>query len=255
MRAVAYSIWWSGFILEIVLLLRAAFSKLLSVFPSFYVYVFFVLVQSVVRLLTYRFYPYKVYEYVFWSTEFLGVAIGCLVVFEIYRIGLASYPGTARLARLLLGIVFALAVAKALVDASQDSRWWVEVTTIDVERAVRTVQAVAIAALITLFLVYAVPFGRNLKGILLGYGIYVGASVLGYTIAQHNDASFGRLWDVLSPASYGLALVLWVVYLWAPQAHPEATSLRMEEQYQQVAARTRRRLQQARGFLGKATNP
>jgi hypothetical protein len=81
MRAVAYSIWWSGFILEIVLLLRAAFSKLLSVFPSFYVYVFFVLVQSVVRLLTYRFYPYKVYEYVFWSTEFLGVAIGCLVVF------------------------------------------------------------------------------------------------------------------------------------------------------------------------------
>ena len=255
MLAVNYAIWLAGFLLEIVLLTRAVRTKLLPLYPSFYLYISFVLTQSVLRLLVYNFFDQTIYSLFYWTTEFLGAGIGCLVVFEIYRAGLASYPGTARLARRVLAILFILAATKALVDATQSPGWWAATTTFDVVRAVRTVQALAIAALIVLFLVYAVPFGRNLKGILFGYGLFVGAGVIGFTFADNSSDLFGRIWAILNPITYGLALILWVVYLWAPQAHPEATSLRMEEQYQQVAARTRRRLQQARGFLGKATNP
>jgi hypothetical protein len=254
MTSVDYLIWSAGFLLEIVLLIRGRNTKLAAQYPSFYLYLSFVLVQSVLRLFVNNLYP-NLYSYVYWTTEFLGAAIGCLVVFEIYRAGLGSYPGTARMARRLLGILFVLAVTKALVDASQDSEGWAATTTFDIVRAVRTVQAVGIAALISLFLVYAVPFGRNLKGILFGYGLYVGAAVIGFSFAQPTGDTFSRIWAVLNPASYGLALTLWAVYLWAPQAHPEATSLRMEEQYQQVAARTRRGFDQARGYLGKVINP
>jgi hypothetical protein len=251
--AVDYAIWSFGLLLEIALLVRGWNTKLFSKYPSFYLYIAFVLFQSAVRLVVYNFFS-SFYSYAYWTTEFLGAAIGCLVVFEIYRAGLASYPGTARMARRLLGILFVLAVTKALVDASQNSDWWAATTTFDIVRAVRTVQTVGIAALISLFLVYAVPFSRNLKGILFGYGLYVGAAVIGFSFAQPAGDTFSRIWTVLNPASYDLALTLWVVYLWAPQAHPEATSLRMEEQYQQVAARTRRRFDQARGYLGKVIN-
>lgn len=255
MRIFDYSIWWGGLLFEIVLLGRSIRSKLCSVYPIFHLYILFVLSQSFLRLFIYH-YQSRLYTYTYWLTEFVGVAIGCAVVFEIYRVALASYPGTARMARRLLALVFVGALAKAIADATNDPRWWAEATTIDIERAMRTVQALAIAALVALFLVYSIPFGRNLKGILLGYGLFIGASVMWFAFAQSGGDRFRYFWSYLNPASYDLALCLWVVYLWSPQHQPEAlATVHIEEQYQHVATRTRRRLADARGYLGKVMNP
>ena len=102
------------------------------------------------------------------------------------------------MARILLTVLFVIALAKALVDASSDPRWWAEATTIDIERAMRTVQAAAILALAALFLVYNIPFGRNLKGILLGYGLFIGVSVIWFTFFCRrkviNTAISGPIW-------------------------------------------------------------
>src|SRR5216683_2246375 len=57
-------------------------------------------------------------------TEWMGILMGCGVVFEIYRVGLSAYPGTARLARNLLAFVFLLAFAKVLVETWNDPHWW-----------------------------------------------------------------------------------------------------------------------------------
>ena len=149
-----------------------------------------------------------------------------------------------------------MALAKAIADASNDPRWWAEATTIDIERAMRTVQAFAIATLVALFLLYAIPFGRNLKGILLGYGLFIGMSVVWFTFLPAEGYQYRHLWSYLGPATYDLALGLWAVYLWSPQPQQSlATNVRLEEQYQHVAARTRRRLQQARGYLDKVIAP
>lgn len=251
MRMLDYSIWSGSIALEILLLYRSFRTRLRSYYPVFFIYIFFVLTQSLLRLIVYH-YQSRLYTYTYWLTEFLGVAIGCAVVFEIYRVALASYPGTARMARRLLALVFVGALAKAIADATNDPRWWAEATTIDIERAMRTVQALAIAALVALFLVYSIPFGRNLKGILLGYGLFIGASVMWFAFAQSGGDRFRYFWSYLNPASYDLALCLWVVYLWSPQQQPEAlATVRIEEQYQQIATRTRRRLADARGYLGK----
>ena len=253
MNAVDYAVWWVGIFLEILLLARAFRTKL--PYPVFYLYVFFVLLQSVVRLVVYH-YREDLYDYVYWSTEFIGVLIGCGIVYEIYRRGLAAFPGTARMARRLLTLVFAMALAKALADATSDPRWWAEATTMDVERALRTVQAFAIAALVALFLFYSIPFGRNLKGILLGYGLFIGVSVIWFTFMPSDTYPYRHAWSILGPATYDLALSLWVVYLWNPQPQPDlASQARLEEQYQLVASRTRRRLRQARVQLGKVIDP
>jgi hypothetical protein len=56
-------------------------------------------------------------------TEFLGLAGGSLVVFEIYRVSLAAYPGAARMARNALAFVFLTAMAKGLGDAAGSTGW------------------------------------------------------------------------------------------------------------------------------------
>lgn len=253
MRILDYPLWWVGLLLETALLLRGQRVGLLWRYPLFYSYILFVLLQSALRFVVYH-YNFGLYSYTYWTTEFVGVGIGCGVVFEIYRVGLSSYPGTARMARRFLALLFAVALAKALADASSDPRWWAEATTINTERAMRTVQAFAIAALVVVFLIYAIPFSRNLKGILIGYGTFVGASVMWFTFAQAGGERFRDFWSYLNPCSYAIALTVWVVYLWSPQSQSALAphNVRLEDDYQRVAARTRRRLQDARGYLGKA---
>lgn len=245
-------IWWSCITLETFLLLRGFLGRLWARYPVFYAYILFVWLQSLLRFSIFHSRP-EFYSAVYWITEGLGVLIGCGVVFEIYRVGLAAYPGTARMARNLLGFVYVLAFTKAIVDAWNDPQWWVIATTMDVERLLRVVQSFAILALVVLFLFYAIPFGKNLRGILLGYGVFVGLSVIQLTFVTDSGSRFHKFWSYVSPGSYLIVLGLWAVHLWSYLPNPEPKrAVRLEEQYQRVAAATGQRLREARGYLAKA---
>src|SRR4029077_3311440 len=172
-KMLGQAIWWGGIAGEALLLVRGFRGKLLSRYPVFYTYILFVCLQSILRLSVYHSRPQS-YSSVYWITEWLGILAGCGVVFEIYRTGLAAYPGTARMARNLLAFVFVLASTKAIVETWNDPHWWLMAAAMDLEHAFRGVQAGAIVALVVLFLFYSVPFGRNLRGILLGYSLFVG---------------------------------------------------------------------------------
>ncbi len=248
-------IWWAGVLLEALLLVRAFPGKLRSQYPIFYTYVTFILLQSVVRQFVYRL-DLQAYPYVYWISEFLGVAMGCAVVFEIYRVGLSEYAGTARMARKLLAFVFAMAVAKVFVDAWNDPRWRPVATTLELERGLRVVEAFAIAGLVALFLFYSIPSGRNLRGILLGYGLFIATSVIWQTVGASSGPAFHHYWSYVNPISYAATLVIWAAHLWSYQANPEAkATVLLERQYQRVAAATSRRLQDARAYLAKAARP
>ena len=157
------------------------------------------------------------------------------------------------MARNLLGLVFAAAIAKAIAETWNDPHWWLIATTLDVERLLRTVQSLAILALVVLFLFYAIPFGRNLRGILLGYGLFVGLSVIQLTFVADSGGRFHSFWSYVSPASYVVVLGLWLAHLWSYLPSPEPKrAVRLEEQYQKVAAATTQRLREARGYLTKA---
>src|SRR5207245_7127044 len=141
-------------------------------------------------------------------------------VFVFYRVGLAAYRGTARMARNLLGFVSVLALTKALVDTWNDPQWWLIATTMDLERLLRTVQSFAILALVVLFLFYAIPFGRNLRGILLGYGLFVGESIVWLTFVSSGGDRFREIWSYIHPASYLAVLGVWAVHTWSYAPNP-----------------------------------
>jgi hypothetical protein len=245
------AIWWGSFVLETLLLVRGLQVKLLVRYPVFYVYLLFVWSQSLLRFFVYHLRP-QLYSPVYWITEWLGILVGCGVVFEIYRVGLAAYPGAARMARNLLAFVFVMAFTKAVVETWNDPHWWSIATTMDLEHALRGVQALAIVALVVLSLFYSIPFGRNLRGVLLGYGLFVGESVVWLTFASAGGEKFHALWSYVHPASYFVVLGIWAMHLWSYAPNPEPKrAVRLEEQYQRIAATTSRRLREGRSYLAK----
>src|SRR5271168_1223667 len=226
------SIWWLNMALEALLLVRAVQGRWASRYRVFYGYVWFVLLQSLIR-----FYFYQsgspLYPHVYWLTECLAVLVGCGVTLEIYRIGLRDYPGTARMARNFLCIVFVLAATKAFVDASNDPRWWPMATTTDLELALRITQAGSIGALVLLFLIYGVPFGKNLRGIVLGYGLFLATIIVQFAFISVQGGRYTAFWSHVQSFAYLLVLGIWVSHLWSYQRVAETgASVRLELEYQ-----------------------
>src|SRR6516165_11785992 len=182
-------LWWSGNLLEVLLLLRGIQTKWARRFPIFYSYHVLILVESLLIFGLYSWAP-RLYPPVYWTCEFVGVLLGSLILLEIYRVALRQYPGTARMARNLLGFVFAIALAKALVGHSYGAFWWPAKTYAEVERNLRVVQMFAILALVIVIVAYHIPRGRHLKGIFAGYGLFVALSVMELTLSTFFGKSF-----------------------------------------------------------------
>jgi hypothetical protein len=242
------AIWCVSSVFEAALVCRALLTRLFTQFPIFVGYLVFVLAESSLRFYFYR-WDYGRYNTVFWSTEFLAFIVGGCVIFEIYRQALRPYPGTAKMARNVLMFLFALAIARALNTFMSDPRMLQYTSGIQVERALRAFQAIAIFSLASLFLAYSIPFGRSLRGIMLGYSLFVGERVLCLTFVAETGRGF---WFYAYSASYIAAVGVWLAYLWSPAPVPqEAANPRLERDYNLIAAATQERLREARTYLRK----
>ena len=248
---ISLSIWLISIALEVVLVARGVRQNLVRRYPFFYTYISFVLTSDILLFAIHM--PQRAYLYFYWVVEFLSLVLGCLVFFEFYRVALSEYPGTARMARALLIIVFLLAMAKTVISTTSIPRWWFNATPAQVEGALRVCQLLAILSLTALILFYSIPTGKNLRGILLGYGFFVSWSVLCLALVAIGVARFNNLWSYTFPFSYLLTLVVWTSHLWSYQPNPVPDrAIPLEQEYQRVAAATQRRLDNARGYLAKA---
>lgn len=237
--------------LELILVVRGVRQGLARRYPAFYSYVAFVLVTDT---LVYAIRSNEhVYLYFYWIAEFFSLVLGCLVLLEFYRVALAAYPGTARMARAVLSLLFVVATIKTVTKTLSVREWWFYSTPSQVEGLLRVCQLLAILSLAVLFLVYSIPFGKNLRGILLGYGLFISWSVVCLALVAAGVAKADSLWSYTFPFSYLLTLVVWTVHLWSYQPNPVPDSaIPLEQEYQRVAAATQRRLSTARGHLAKA---
>lgn len=252
---VSQLIFWTGNILEAVLLLRAVRGKFFAKYSLFYAYLLWVLLQSLARFYVMLWLP-ELYSSFYWNTQYFDGLLGCGIIFELYRQGLVHYPGAARMARNVLALVFAIVVSKVLANALSGSVWSAIRTDADLEQYLRVVQSVFLVVLIALFSYYAVPLGKNLRGMMLGYGFFLGTSVINLTFRTELGSPFQAWWNYLQPLSYVLVLTIWCSTLWsyAPMPLPGPES-KLEYDYQLLSAGTRRRLAQVRNYLSKAVHP
>jgi len=244
------TIWCVGTLLECLVLVRGFRQALYRQFPIFYAYLLFVIINEFVRLAVYR-WDSAHYFRVYWATQFLSLALGCGIIFEIYRVALRSFPGAARMTRYVLLIVFGAIFAKALILASEDVSS-LAATSLILERNLRIVQALAALTLVSLFMWYAIPFGKNLKGILLGYALFIGMSILQITFLYYTWDRIRPLWTYAPSVAYLVVLGIWVRTLWSAQAVPAASNVRLESDYEMLLATTRSQFRRTLARLGWA---
>ena len=248
-------IFWTCNILEAVLLVRAIRGNYFGKYSLFYAYLLCVFLQSLARFYIFSWHA-GLYPYFYWGTQFIDALMGCGIVFELYRQGLVHYQGAARMARNVIGFVFAVVISKVLASAISGAAWSPETIVFDLERNLRIVQSVLLIVVIGLLYYYAIRPGKNLQGMMLGYGFFLGTSIINLTIRTQVGSSFQKLWEYLQPLSYVLVLGIWCAALWsyAPRELP-VHEPKLENDYQSLLAQTRTRVAQARNYLSKAIQP
>ena len=249
------AIWFLTLAIEGLLLVRAVTGGFVRKYILFYSYLGWVLTLSSVRLIIYIARP-AYYRDFYWDTQPLSVLVGCGLVWEIYRQALRPYAGAARMARNLLLFFLLMALSKTLINAWDGSGLWRSETTAELERNMRTVQGMLLIALILVLAHYSIPLGRNVKGMILGYGLFISTSVINLTLRVFLGDSFQKPWQYLQPIFYLAALTVWALSLWSYQTIPApATEPRIEADYQFLAATTRKRLFQVRAYVARTIRP
>jgi hypothetical protein len=244
-------LWLSGIVLELLLLIRGLRSSLVTKYPAFYLYILFVLFQSLARFWVSQTHPQRYMEF-YWYTEFFGVIVGCGVLFEIYRKGLAPYPGTARIARNVLALVLVVAAGKAVAASLQGPLWWPARTTAELERNLRAVQAFAVLGLVILLVAYSIPLGRNLRGIVMGYALFIATSLANLAALASPGNELQHLWSYSQQLFYLLVLCIWTMSLWSLSSQPAAaTGPEPPASYEATEQKTRERWQRIRLYFGK----
>jgi hypothetical protein len=246
-------VWWSGLVLELVILVRGLRARMILKYPYFYAYVLCVFVVSAGLYEGYRV-SVHFYEHWYWPTQYATLLTGCGVLLEILDHALESYAGARRLLRGLCLGIFGTFFCYIGVKVVRHALWSTLVTSAEMERDLRVVQAVFLAAILGVVFYYGINLGRNVKGMILGFGAYVGISVMTLAIVAVSGNRFVTAWELLQSGSYLFALGVWTVTLWsyAPNPAPERVD-RMELDYAELASRTRQSLEAIRSELKGAT--
>jgi hypothetical protein len=249
----SFALWSSGPALEVLLLLRGARGAFLNKYRVFYSYVACVLVRDTLLIGIHHFRP-EIYAASYWSSEFLTLLIGCGVVWEVYNIAFSAYPGAGRVARDVLVLLFVVVGARVLVEASSNPNWAIGRSTLQAELEFRIAQMALLVGLLLLFGYYEIPLGRNLKGIIYGYTLFVATSVANLSLRDHLGSSFQSVWAMLQPSCYLLVLFIWGVTLWSYAPIPnQVHRANLETDYREIVAKTRAKLRSARSRLLRDT--
>lgn len=245
-------LWWAGNLLEGLILWRGLSAGLAKKYPFFYSYLAYVLLESSVRLGVSHWKP-EWYGPVYWYTQILSAVFGYVVVWGICAHSLSPYPGAARMARSVFGVVFVLLVTRVIVVAAGPHGFSLPTTAAEFERDIRAVQSILFLVMLLIYVYYRVPLNANLKGMLLGYGLYISVSVMVLAAQALLLKNHGLVWRYLQPSAYAAALCIWCGFLWSPAAVPELSAkARIELDYEALASNTARLFARLRLYLVRA---
>ncbi len=250
---VTWILWAAGIGLESVILVRFLTQKLYKHYPLFFAYMLLVWTSNVVLLPIYRVSP-SAYTNPFWLFQFLTLLAGFGVMIEIVRKSFENYPGAKGFISAILVVMFTILCAYFCYKVLLTSPIALDNNFADLERDFRALQAVVLSGALALIAYYRIEIGKNLKGIILGLGLYVGCTIVSHAVRGNVGPSFDHVWKMVQPYTYFVALLIWLVTLWSyapPPPAPDAHS-GFEQGYDGLARRTKERLRGIRVDVGRA---
>jgi hypothetical protein len=230
---------------------RAFQGKLLRRYPFFYTYAASVLVCDVLLYAVYILRP-AMYPTWCWGTEFLNILLGCGIILEIFKHVLSPYPGAERFARITGVAVFAAIFCFGILYPMVHGALQASSTYVELKRDLLTAQAILFFAVLTIISYYRTAMGRNIKGMVLGYGVWLGATIMALALRSYIGPRFYGPWSVIQALSYLTSLLIWVVALWSYDPNPVFdSSAQAETDHEAVVATTRSAMEAMRSHLSK----
>ena len=249
----ALALWWACIFLEFLILFRAAKTSLFRTYPFFWAYLVCVFLSDLTAFFLYEASTSHAYRYFYWTKEFVCVIAGYCVVLEIIQVGFASYNGAKKLATNIGLTLFACIVALTAWQSVARRRSALVVTSLEVERDLRAAELVILGLVIVLLAYYRVGIGRNLKGILLGYGFSIAAITMANAFGSYAGPTFSTALSFIRSYSYSAALLIWVFTLWSHQPNPVPRFPKEPPQdYSGLVDWAKDAIHSVRGQLGKA---
>jgi len=245
-------LWWAGIFLEALILFRMFKNRVFYNHPFFSIYLACVFLSSASGYILYAVKP-SAYRYWYWGWEAVCVLAGYGVAMEILEKALASYNSPRKLARDVALIVFACVVALTTLEWQLGRNSAFVSTSVELERNLRAAELVLLALIISVISYYGIPVGRNLKGILLGYGFVVAVVVMDNALRSYVGPGFQAVFSSIRSYSYMVVLLIWAVTLWSYSPNPvpeQATTLTAD--YQALTSGTKEALAGMRDYLRQA---
>jgi hypothetical protein len=247
-------IWWLGIVLEAGLLVRGLVGGHLRKYPFFFGYVGLVLALDCASFFYFHAGP-RAYYYWYWGAQAVTLIVGYGIVLEIFRKSLSTYPGADRLGRYLVLGLFAVVFAYVGIRAGLRAGWSPATTVSELERDLRAVEALALATICLVIGYFRIPLGRNLKGLISGFGFFIASSVISLAVRSFMGQRFEGTFLYLQPICYLVTLGIWTATMWAYEPNPEPEALAAHADYETLAASTREALGVVRADVSRAVRP
>jgi hypothetical protein len=247
MTVLGIFLWWGGIFLLLAVVCRMVYTGLLARLPLFSAYLGTVLGGSV-GLLFCRPVTSHTYWAGYWVLEFVTAALSFGIVWEGYTEALACYPGARKMARSVLGILFAVVGAKTGVGLWACGLHHLTSTIAEFERDLRVFEVLSLVALAGLVVHYAIPISRNVLFMVIGYGLYLGVRAATLNLLFDQRLACRPWLSLVLQCAWNSAAVIWCVGMWSysPTRLPDAP---FECGYERTSEQTIRALGQIREYV------
>jgi hypothetical protein len=231
-----------GPLIEVVILVRAIQCKNFAKYSMFYAYLLTVLVTSVFLQIAKPAVSDPVYALLYWRLELVTVALGCGVIVEISGHVFAQHVSLDRFVRWVAIVTFGAIFLVFAIHVAFLPHWKPVANPAELELDLRIAQAIALLSIVFLTGYYSIEIGKNMKGLILGFGVYVGTSIITLTLRLFIGIQIGPVWRLIGPFSYSAALLIWTAALWSYAPAPASPPGPTDVDYPGLAGRTRQAL-------------
>lgn len=215
MNGSMYLSWALGPALEVALLACMVHRRLHRVFPRFFSYIVFQILNSAVLFLAYRYYEQN-YFAAYWAGNAISVVLTVTVMDEMLLQVFKEYGGAQNLGAVIFrwscGLPLLLAIVTALT-AQQGVADRVVVTVLTFDRSVRVMQCGLFCLLMILCRLLKNCWRQQVFGIALGFGIFASSEMILVSVAMRYGGSVGPTVSLLISAAYNAVTILWIGYL------------------------------------------
>jgi len=236
LRALVHDIWLAGIALQILLAAVLLRKRTWQKFPLFSAYAFFNLFEAAALSFISRSSPGAVYFYTYWALEAVSTLLGLAVVFEVFKALFSTHPALRKLASTVFGaaIVVLIVVGVVVIFAQPQAEKSGMASAIMV--TAEATRFIEVGLLMFLFL-FSSAFGLHWRahvfGIALGLGVFTAVDLVNVTLRSYFGNGMTDILNVARVTAFFLSVLMWTVYLWAPERVAEGNEVPERAQLEQ----------------------